>query len=85
MRRIPIYLPENLYQNLKIRASSKGVSISELILHLLEKNIQQDRVTDAHAYFERLKPLASFAEVDSSDYVRTIRGKNRIMRTGEDA
>lgn len=84
MHRTQIYLPDALYETLKVRARSVGVSISELIRRALEKDIQKDPVADARAYFEQLKPLASFADVDSDDYVRAIRGKSRILRTGDE-
>ena len=74
-----------LHDSLKARARGGGISISELIRRTLEKDIQKDPVADARAYFERLTPLESFASVDSDDYVRTIRSKSRILRTGEDA
>lgn len=85
MHRTQIYLQDALYDSLKIRARSVGVSISELIRRTLEKDIQKDPVADARAYFERLKPLESFAGVDADDYVRAIRSKSRILRTGSDA
>ena len=84
MHRTQIYLQDALHESLKIRARSVGVSISELIRRTLEKDIQKDPVADARAYFERLKPLVSFAGVDSDDYVRAIRSKSRILRTGSD-
>lgn len=85
MHRTQIYLQDTLYDSLKVRSRSLGVSISELIRRTLEKDIQRDPVADARAYFARLKPLESFAGVDSDDYVRTIRSKSRILRTGDDA
>ncbi len=85
MHRTQIYLQDALYDNLKMRARGVGVSISELIRRTLEKDIQKDPVADARAYFDRLKPLESFAHVDSEDYVRSIRSKSRILRKGEDA
>jgi negative regulator of replication initiation len=85
MHRTQIYLPDALYESLKVRSRSVGVSISELIRRSLEKDIQQDPVADARAFFERLKPLESFASVDSDDYVRAIRGKSRILRNGDEA
>ncbi len=83
MHRTQIYLQDPLYDSLKIRSRSIGVSISELIRRTLEKDIQKDPVADARAYFARLKPLESFADVDSEDYVRAIRSKSRTLRTGE--
>lgn len=85
MHRTQIYLQDTLYDSLKVRSRSVGVSISELIRRTLEKDIQKDPVADARAYFERLKPLESFAGVDSEDYVRAIRSKSRILRTGKGA
>jgi negative regulator of replication initiation len=84
MHRTQIYLQDSLYESLKVRSRSVGVSISELIRRTLEKDIQKDPVADARAFFERLKPLDSFASVDSEDVVRAIRNKSRILRTGED-
>jgi negative regulator of replication initiation len=85
MHRTQIYLQDALYDSLKVRSRSVGVSISELIRRTLEKDIQKDPVADARAFFERLKPLDSFAAVDSDKYVRSLRSKSRILRTGEEA
>ena len=85
MHRTQIYLQDELHDSLKARARSIGVSISELIRRILEKDIQKDPVADARAYFTRLKPLESFANVDSNDYVRAIRSKSRILRSSQDA
>ncbi|MEY4588855.1 MAG: hypothetical protein RL497_931 [Pseudomonadota bacterium] len=85
MHRTQIYLQDALYERLKVRSRSVGVSISELIRRTLENDLQKDPVADAKAYFARLKPLESFAEVDSEDYVRAIRSKSRILRTDQDA
>ena len=85
MHRTQIYLQDELHDSLKARARGIGVSISELIRRTLEKDIQKDPVADARAYFTRLKPLESFADVDSSNYVRAIRSKSRILRGGQDA
>ena len=83
MHRTQIYLQDELYESLKVRSRSVGVSISELIRRTLEKDIQKDPVADAKAYFVRLKPLESFAGVDSEDYVRAIRSKSRIVQASE--
>ena len=82
MHRTQIYLNDDLYDSLKIRARSVGISMSELIRRTLEKDVQKDPVAEAHAYFDRLKPLESFADVGSDDYVRALRSKSRILRSG---
>lgn len=83
MHRTQIYLQDALYESLKVRSRSVGVSISELIRRTLEKDIQKDPVSDARAYFEQLTPLESFAQVDADDYVRAIRSKSRLLRSDE--
>ena len=80
MHRTQIYLQDELYLSLKARARSVGVSISELIRRTLEKDIQKDPESDARAFFEQLKPLDSFAQVDASAYVAGIRGKSRLLQ-----
>ncbi|RFO94711.1 hypothetical protein DIC66_22065 [Rhodoferax lacus] len=85
MHRTQIYLQDALYDSLKVRSRSVGVSVSELIRRTLEKDIQKDPVADARAFFARLNPLESFAGVDSEDYVRAIRSKSRIVRSAEKA
>ena len=79
MHRTQIYLPDALYETLRLRSRSVGVSISELIRRSLEKDVQQDPVADARAFFEQLTPLESFAEVDSDAHVRAIRSKSHIL------
>ena len=81
MRRTQIYLQDSLHDNLKARARSVGISISELIRRTLERDIQKDPVTDARAYFERLKPLQSFSQTTAQAYVRDIRGTSRLLKS----
>lgn len=83
MHRTQIYLQDALYDSLRVRARSVGISMSELIRRTLEKDIQKDPLADARAFFDRLKPLDSFADVDSVDYVRKLRSTSRILRTGD--
>lgn len=84
MHRTQIYLHDALHDNLKAQARSAGVSTSELIRRTLEEALKKDPVADAKAYFERLKPLKSFAQVGSDEYVRAIRSKSRLLRSSSD-
>ena len=81
MRRTQIYLQDELHDSLKARARSMGVSISELIRHTLEKDLQKNLLADARAYFERLRPLQSFARTTPDKFVRGIRNTSRLSRT----
>lgn len=80
MHRTQIYLNDELHGQLKRRARSIGVSMSELIRQTLEKGIEKDPAADARAYFERLEPLQSFAQVDAKTYVEKLRSRSRIFR-----
>ena len=85
MHRTQIYLQNELYERLKARSRSVGVSVSELIRRSLEKDIQQDPVADAKAFFERLKPLESFANTEPEAYVRKLRNTSRLLQAKNDA
>lgn len=80
MHRTQIYLQNDLYEKLKARSRNVGVSVSELIRRSLEKDIQKDPVADAKAFFERLKPLESFANTEPETYVRKLRNTSRLLQ-----
>ena len=80
MHRTQIYLQNDLYERLKARSRSVGVSVSELIRRSLEKDIQQDPVADAKVFFERLKPLESFSDTEPEAYVRKLRNTSRLLQ-----
>lgn len=84
MHRTQIYLQNELYERLKTRSRNIGVSVSELIRRSLEKDIQQDPIADAKAFFERLKPLESFANTEPETYVRKLRNTSRLLQTKTD-
>lgn len=84
MHRTQIYLQNELYERLKTRSRSVGVSVSELIRRSLEKDIQQDPVADAKAFFESLKPLESFANTEPEIYVRELRNTSRLLQDKSD-
>lgn len=84
MHRTQIYLQNDLYERLKTRSQNIGVSVSELIRRSLEKDIQQDPVADAKAFFERLKPLESFANTEPQTYVRKLRNNSRLLQAKTD-
>ena len=80
MHRTQIYLHDELYKTLKARSRSHGVSISELIRRSVEKDIQREPVLEARAFFDKLKPLESFANVEPEAYVKQLRSSSRILR-----
>lgn len=95
MHRTQIYLHDSLHARLKIRAKTSGVSMSELIRRTLDSEISSDPTGEAVAFFERLKPLASFSEpqhVEANSaiqtpeaYVRELRARSRLLRMTQSA
>ena len=84
MHRTQIYLQDELYEKLKTRSHSLGVSISELIRRTLERDVEKNPAADAQAFFDRLNPLESFAETDPETYVRELRANSRLLREPTD-
>ena len=80
MHRTQIYLQDPLHDSLKLRARSLGVSLSELIRRTLETHLDKNPAVDARAFFDKLKPLQSFDDIDSVEYVSALRSKSRILR-----
>ena len=83
MHRTQIYLQDDLYEQLRNRSKALGLSISELIRRAVEKDLSAEPAADAEAFFDRLKPLESFADVDPKSYVRRLRDKSRLLRRGD--
>lgn len=69
MRRIQIYLPDELYNRLKLRSACVGLSVSAIIRRSLEESLARDPASDARAFFARLVPLESFADIEPQAYV----------------
>ena len=84
MHRTQIYLQDEVFKRLRIRSRAQGLSISELIRRAVEKDLNAEPAADAEAFFDRLKPLESFAEVLPETYVRALRNKSRLLRRGAD-
>ena len=83
MHRVQICLQESLHESLKLHARSGGISVSELIRRMLEAHIDTNPAADARAHFDTLEPLESFADVDATDYVKSLRSKSRILRSND--
>lgn len=80
MRRTQNYLNDTLYETLKARAHGDGISMSEMIRRTLEKELANNSVSNARTFFDRLRPLESFADSTAAAYVRGIRSGSRLLR-----
>ncbi|MGH8655980.1 MAG: CopG family transcriptional regulator [Gammaproteobacteria bacterium] len=85
MHRTQIYLQDELYQQLKARSQSSGLSVSELIRRTLVKDLQARPAEDARAFFERITPLESFSDVEPKHYVRALRDNSRLLKVLHDS
>jgi negative regulator of replication initiation len=84
MHKTQIYLQDELYEKLKARSRHLGVSVSELIRRSVEKDIGKDPAADAKAFFERLAPLESFADIEPEAYVLELRSTSRLLQSKTD-
>jgi negative regulator of replication initiation len=80
MHRTQIYLQDELYERLKLKSRSLGVSLSELIRRSLEREVERNPAADARAFFDRLTPLQSFVDIEPDTYVRELRSTSRLLR-----
>lgn len=80
MHRTQVLIQDELYDRLRVRARSLGVSMSELIRGTLEQAVEKNPKMDAQAFFDRLDPLESFADIDQDRYVRELRSTSRVLR-----
>ncbi len=79
MHRTQIYIQEDLFTQLKTVSKSLGISISEYIRKSVEASLKNENTDDLNDFFSTLKPMESFKDVDSSEYVESIRAKSRII------
>lgn len=82
MERTQIYLDSELRSTLIHRAKRQGVSMSELVRRLLVLQLKKDETatSDAETYFQNLKPLESFQNVEPEAWVRDLRSGSRLLR-----
>jgi len=80
MHRPQIYLQEQLYQRLKTRSRVLGVSVSELIRTTLDENLGSTPSNAARDFFDRHRPLQSFADSSPEQYVAGLRERSRLIR-----
>lgn len=82
MQRTQIYLDDLLHRKLVSRAKRQGVSMSELIRRLLTLQLEkkEERPLTAEAFFQQMRPLESFADVDPREWVRELRSTSRILQ-----
>ena len=83
MHRTQIYLQDTVYEQLKHKSQTIGVSISELIRRAVEKDLNKTGGNEARAFFDVLTPLQSFATTEPEQYVDDIRSRSRILQVDE--
>jgi len=83
MHRTQIYLQETVYEQLKHKSKSIGVSVSELIRRAVEKDLNQPSGNEARAFFDALPALQSYATTEPEQYVDDLRSHSRILNPCE--
>lgn len=82
MQRTQIYLDDQLHSVLIHRAKRQGVSMSELIRRLLNLQLakKEEQTLTAEAFFQQMRPLESFADIEPREWVRELRSSSRILQ-----
>jgi len=75
MQRTQIYFEQDTLQDLKAIASDLNISVSEFI----KKEIKTQKKKSLANFLDEMKPLESFADVDTTKYVRASRDKSRLL------
>ncbi|RZV38717.1 MAG: hypothetical protein EVJ48_06310 [Candidatus Acidulodesulfobacterium acidiphilum] len=83
MHRTQIYIEEEIFQKARKESEILGVSISEFIRMSIKKNIQKNSTNNINVFFDNLKPLESFKDINPKKYVDNIRSKSRILTNNE--
>ena len=73
MHRTQIYIEEEIFQKARKESEILGVSISEFIRMSIKKNIQKNSTNNINVFFDNLKPLESFKDINPKEYVDNIR------------
>ena len=79
MHRTQIYIEEEIFQKARKESEILGISISEFIRISIKKNIQKNSANNINVFFDNLKPLESFKDINPKEYVDNIRSKSRIL------
>ncbi|MCF6206997.1 MAG: ribbon-helix-helix protein, CopG family [Sulfurovum sp.] len=79
MQRTQIYFEQQTLKELKKIASGLNVSVSELIRSVVKKELKKRHKNDMQTFIANMKPIESFADVDATEYVQSLREKSRIL------
>lgn len=82
MQKTQLLLEDRLFNDLNNIVKNLNVSISDFISQLLKKEIfkyKQDKKNDILNFIDDLKPLESFKDIETNEYINNIRNKSRIL------
>jgi len=79
MQRTQIYFEQTTLKELKSIAKDANISVSEFIRTVMKKEIKNKKKDNLNHFLENMKPLESFINVDTTEYVQSLRGKSRII------
>ena len=79
MHRTQLYIEEDVFAKAQQVSRSLNISISEFIRRAIKNELHIENKSDMQDFFDTLKPLDSFKEVDSAEYVAGLRSKSRLL------
>jgi len=79
MHRTQLYIENDIFAKAQQVSKSLNISISEFIRRAIKNELHGESKSDMQNFFDKLEPLESFKEVDSTRYVDGLRNKSRIL------
>ncbi len=79
MQRTQIYFESSTLDELKEIAKKSNISVSEFIRRVMKTEIKKQKKSNLNSFLNTMKPLDSFKNVNTDEYVQSLRGKSRII------
>ncbi|NOQ34677.1 MAG: hypothetical protein GQ569_02130 [Methylococcaceae bacterium] len=74
-----IDLPDNLANEVSINLKNTGKTFKQFIQQAVEHELEGQKKADLAGFLNTLKPLESFANIDTTAYVDELRNKSRLL------
>jgi hypothetical protein len=79
MHRTQIYIEDDIFSKIKAISNTLNISVSQFIRNAVNNELEKDSKNDMEDFFNSFDSLKSFEDIDSKEYVQTLRSKSRII------
>ncbi|KIM04700.1 MAG: hypothetical protein KU38_10970 [Sulfurovum sp. FS08-3] len=74
-----IAIDNDIFSKIEDISKSLNISVSEFVQKAINNELKRDKKEDMNAFFDNMKPLKSFENRDSIQYVDNLRANSRII------